>query len=373
MDVINFSGGEPEIEPSRDIVALALDAAAAAGVVPVVAAGNDYEDVGAGLRLVTGQLGAGDRVGAADMAAPDDAHARGLLVRRADDDLAAPQAGRLRARRRRALLGLGRRLGRALRDEHGVAARRGRARRSSASGIPAWSVEQIKSALVQSGIDVRRTRSRAAGPRFQGGGVVALDGQTHRSSSPTRPRSRSGCSRAGESRPRRSPSTDAGGGAGTWQVEPGSDDPSGGAKLALAGDGRRCRASSPWPVTVGADARVGDLDGYVELRRGARRATGAGLGPRRPPRRSPGTRRSLSSDPASTAARRAGQPAYRLPLPLSGDAARHRRHDDAARAGAGLPAADLEARRELRRRRHERAAPEATSSRGSCRGSTKTA
>ena len=48
MDVINFSGGEPEIEPSRDIVALALDAAAAAGVVPVVAAGNDFNDVGAG-------------------------------------------------------------------------------------------------------------------------------------------------------------------------------------------------------------------------------------------------------------------------------------------------------------------------------------
>ena len=48
MDVINFSGGEPEIEPSRDIVALALDAAAAAGVVPVVAAGNDYNDFGAG-------------------------------------------------------------------------------------------------------------------------------------------------------------------------------------------------------------------------------------------------------------------------------------------------------------------------------------
>ncbi|MGH3065389.1 MAG: S8 family serine peptidase, partial [Gaiellaceae bacterium] len=48
MDIINFSGGEPEIEPTRDIVALALDAAAAAGVVPVVAAGNDYSDVGAG-------------------------------------------------------------------------------------------------------------------------------------------------------------------------------------------------------------------------------------------------------------------------------------------------------------------------------------
>ena len=43
-DVINLSIGEPEIEPSRDLVALALDAAAAAGVVPVVAAGNDYGD-----------------------------------------------------------------------------------------------------------------------------------------------------------------------------------------------------------------------------------------------------------------------------------------------------------------------------------------
>jgi subtilisin family serine protease len=48
MDVINLSIGEPEIEPSRDVVALALDAAAAAGVVPVVAAGNDFDDFGLG-------------------------------------------------------------------------------------------------------------------------------------------------------------------------------------------------------------------------------------------------------------------------------------------------------------------------------------
>ena len=48
MDVINLSLGEPEVEPSRDIVALALDAASAAGVVPVVAAGNDFEDFGRG-------------------------------------------------------------------------------------------------------------------------------------------------------------------------------------------------------------------------------------------------------------------------------------------------------------------------------------
>ena len=39
---------------------------------------------------------------------------------------------------------------------------------------PAWTVEQLKSALVQSGIDSVDERGRAAGPRFQGGGVVAL-------------------------------------------------------------------------------------------------------------------------------------------------------------------------------------------------------
>ena len=48
MDVINMSLGEPEIEPSRDIVVKALAAAARAGVVSVVAAGNDYADFGRG-------------------------------------------------------------------------------------------------------------------------------------------------------------------------------------------------------------------------------------------------------------------------------------------------------------------------------------
>jgi subtilisin family serine protease len=48
MNVINLSLQEAEIEPSRDIVALALDAAAKAGVVPVVAAGNSYDELGDG-------------------------------------------------------------------------------------------------------------------------------------------------------------------------------------------------------------------------------------------------------------------------------------------------------------------------------------
>ena len=54
MNVINLSLGEPEVEPSRDIVARALDAAAAAGVVPVVAAGNDFEEFGGGSLISPG-------------------------------------------------------------------------------------------------------------------------------------------------------------------------------------------------------------------------------------------------------------------------------------------------------------------------------
>jgi len=48
MNVINLSLGEPEIEPSRDIVVQALDAAADAGVIPVVAAGNSFGEAGRG-------------------------------------------------------------------------------------------------------------------------------------------------------------------------------------------------------------------------------------------------------------------------------------------------------------------------------------
>jgi subtilisin family serine protease len=48
MDVINLSLGEFEIEPSRDLVTRAIDAAATAGVVPVVSAGNDFQQFGAG-------------------------------------------------------------------------------------------------------------------------------------------------------------------------------------------------------------------------------------------------------------------------------------------------------------------------------------
>ncbi|HET7046458.1 MAG TPA: S8 family serine peptidase [Gaiellaceae bacterium] len=48
MNVINLSLGEPEVTPARDLVVRALEGAARAGVVPVVAAGNDFADYGRG-------------------------------------------------------------------------------------------------------------------------------------------------------------------------------------------------------------------------------------------------------------------------------------------------------------------------------------
>jgi minor extracellular serine protease Vpr len=48
MDIINFSGGGPETEPANDAMIETIRNVAAAGVVPVIAAGNDRDDFGLG-------------------------------------------------------------------------------------------------------------------------------------------------------------------------------------------------------------------------------------------------------------------------------------------------------------------------------------
>ncbi len=48
MDVINFSGGGPETDPANDALIPAVQNVAAAGVVPVIAAGNDRDQYGDG-------------------------------------------------------------------------------------------------------------------------------------------------------------------------------------------------------------------------------------------------------------------------------------------------------------------------------------
>ncbi len=48
MDVVNFSGGGPQIDPANDALIEAVHNLAAAGVVPVISAGNDRDDFGTG-------------------------------------------------------------------------------------------------------------------------------------------------------------------------------------------------------------------------------------------------------------------------------------------------------------------------------------
>jgi minor extracellular serine protease Vpr len=48
MNVLNFSGGGPEVDPANDALIEAADNVAAAGVVPVISAGNDRDDFGLG-------------------------------------------------------------------------------------------------------------------------------------------------------------------------------------------------------------------------------------------------------------------------------------------------------------------------------------
>ena len=129
MDVINMSLGEPEIEPSRDIVVQALAAAARAGVVSVVAAGNDFDELRARLdRLARHRTGSDHGRRRLDVAQRSRRRGWVVLLERADPDFAAPQAGGECSRCQHLLGGAPRLVLDAVRNEHGCAARRGRGR-----------------------------------------------------------------------------------------------------------------------------------------------------------------------------------------------------------------------------------------------------
>jgi subtilisin family serine protease len=265
MDVINFSGGEPEIEPSRDIVALALDAAAAAGVVPVVAAGNDFNDLGAGSVSSPANSARAIAVGAVGITGSSRTHAEFSSVGpttislRLKPDVAAPGVDVLSS----IPGGWAEFSGTSMATPHIAGAAALLAQRH-----PAWTVEQLKSALVQSGVDSTQSRSRAAGPRYQGGGVVTL-ARADRPLVFAQPTGLSfGLLPRGRSASATIALTDAGGGAGSWEVARVLRSAPGGAKLG-APPTVGVPGQLQLTVTVGQDARPGDLDAYVELRRGS--------------------------------------------------------------------------------------------------------
>jgi subtilisin family serine protease len=268
MDVINFSGGEPEIEPSRDIVARALDAAATAGVVPVVAAGNDFSDVGAGSVSSPANSTRALAVGAVEISgSPARREHAGFssvgpttVSLQLKPDVAAPGVEVFSS----VAGGWASFSGTSMAAPHVAGAAALLVERH-----PEWTVAQIKSALVQSGNDVVDARSGTLSPQFQGGGVVALA----RADKPllfAEPTALSfGLLERRSTLIGSVRLDDAPDGSGSWQVaETRPLGSTAGAALVLPAS-VDVPGTLSYEVVVPANASLGDLTGFIELRRGA--------------------------------------------------------------------------------------------------------
>ena len=131
-----------------------------------------------------------------DQREPDHEHARRVLVGRADGDLTPPQAGCRRTGGRRAVVDSRRWLVGVLGDEHGLATCRRRGRAADASAILRGRSSSSSRLSCSRVWMPSQSRDRAAGPRFQGGGVVALARADRPLVFARPPRCRSACSRA---------------------------------------------------------------------------------------------------------------------------------------------------------------------------------
>jgi Subtilase family len=268
MDVINLSLGEPEVDPANDLVVQAIDAAAAAGVVPVVAAGNDFEDFG------RGSVGSpGSAPGAITVAAvsngrgfpPDgiaDFSSSGPtpVTLQLKPDVSAPGVNVISSLPpREGTWGMLSGTSMASPMVAGAAA-------LLKEQHPTWTVAQIKSALTLTG-DPVHTLGQVTGEiptTREGGGLIDLP----RANAPlvfAEPSALSfGLVRVGETGRQTVSLTDAGGGAGDWsasvQVQPGS-----------AAATVTVPATVPVPGTLAVSAAPsaeGDVTGFVVLTRG---------------------------------------------------------------------------------------------------------
>ncbi|HZO97088.1 MAG TPA: S8 family serine peptidase [Gaiellaceae bacterium] len=262
MDVINLSLGEPEVEPSRDLVVRALEGAARAGVVPVVAAGNDFDEFGFGSisspanapsAITVAATTASDTIADFSSAGPTpvslqlkpDVSAPGVAI---TSSLPSGQGGPW-----------GQLGGTSMASPHVAGAAALLKERH-----PAWTVAEIKSALVQTAQPVRDSAGREVSVLREGGGEVDLP----RADNPLLFATPASVTFPVNGGTRSVAIADAGGGGGSWNV-------------ALQLQGTRAGVSVTAPTTVSvpgelvltasvaADARSGDVTGFAVLTRGA--------------------------------------------------------------------------------------------------------
>ena len=260
MNVINLSLGEPEVAPSRDFVVHAIDAAAQAGVVPVIAADNQFDQYGYGSISSPANAPAAITVGATTLSGGIADFSSGgptPVSLRLKPDVAAPGVSITSSlpANQGGPFGLLSGTSMAAPQVSGAAA-------LLKQRHPGWSVQQLKSALVQTGDPVLED-GREVSVLREGGGMIDLP----RADNPllfANPTSISFPVNGGGAR---LALTDAGGGAGTWSVAAQQQASEAGVTISVDQT-----VSVPGELavkaTVAATAANGEVDGFIVLTNG---------------------------------------------------------------------------------------------------------
>ena len=267
MDVINISYGEAEVNPARSLLEKAVDGAADAGVVPVISAGNFDEELGRGSIDLPGSAEKAITAAAVtkdDVIAPFSSSGPTSLSLRLKPDVSAPGVSILSS----------------------VPSREGTWAQFSGTSMaspmvaggaallrqrhPAWTVEQIKAALVLTGVPVYSDSSHSTEvpTTREGGGLINLPRADNPLLFATPATVSFGLLRAGKTATRAVELTDAGGGGGAWDVR---------VQLQVAANGTAVSVapsiSVPGKLSLTASATATaaeqDVTGFVFLSRGA--------------------------------------------------------------------------------------------------------
>ena len=265
MDVINLSLGEPEIAPGRDLVVRAIEGAAAAGVVPTIAAGNDFALFGQGSIASPGSSPSAITAAATTVAGRISGFSAAgptPISLQLKPDVSAPGVSILSSipARRGTWAGFS---GTSMAAPHVAGAAALLTQRH-----PTWTVAQVKSALALTAHAASDSRGEAATTR-QGAGFIDVT-EADQPLLFAQPVSVSfGFLRAGRTATRRIALTDAGGGAGPWTVSIARQGNGGGVSVSAGSS-----ISIPGTLTLQAAARSsageGDTTGFVVFSRGGK-------------------------------------------------------------------------------------------------------
>ncbi|MFL5946072.1 MAG: S8 family serine peptidase [Gaiellaceae bacterium] len=262
MDVVNLSLGETDIEPTRDLLARALNAAADAGVVSTTAAGNSGE-LGAG--SIDSPGSAAKTIAAAASTGGHDSIEEDTI---ADFSSSGPAPYSLTFKPDVTAPGDG--VASSV-PNGGYAALSGTSMAAPhVAGAAAvleqrhldWTPAQVKSALVTTGVPVRVTGE--VSPLREGGGRIDLPRADHPFVFSTPTSLSFGLLRPGASAARTLELTDAGGGSGPWAAAVTGADATVAGSVTVPG-------TLQVRVAVPAKARERDVSGFVTLGRAGNR------------------------------------------------------------------------------------------------------